>query len=102
MDPGEILSAEHVTFAERRAVLVAHAAAEREALAGRLAPLGNLDGSLGKLRAMRFQLPSLALGTGLGLSALLLALPTGRIPLVRGGIAVLHLAGSIRRLLSPR
>jgi hypothetical protein len=102
MDPGATLSAPHATFEARRDELVARAAREREALAHRFAPLGHVDGGLDRLRAMRSQLPTLGVGAGLGLTALLLALPTGRIPLVRGGIAILHLAGSVRRLFARR
>lgn len=102
MDPGAVVSAPAGTPAGRRALLVARAASEREALARHLAPLGALDSGLERLRTLKPQLPAIAVGAGLGLSALLLVLPAGRAPLVRGGIALLHLAGSVKRLLSPR
>jgi len=90
------------TLDERRAELVARAAAEREALSRQLALLGTLDGGLARLSSMKSRLPGIAMGAGLGLSALLLALPAGRFPLVRGGVALLHFAGSVRRLFSQR
>jgi hypothetical protein len=103
VDPrGEVVSAQRESFEARRAELVARAAAEREALALRFAPLGKLESGFDRLRRMNPQLPTIAMGGGLGLSALLLALPTGRIPLVRGAVALLHLAGSLRGLLSRR
>jgi hypothetical protein len=81
---------------------VARAAAEREALARQLALLGTLDSGLERLRVMKAQVPAIVIGAWLGLSALLLALPAGRSPLIRRGIAMLQLAGSVRRLLSSR
>jgi hypothetical protein len=102
MDSRSIVTAHEATFEARRDELVARAAREREAVAQRLAPLGNLGGGFDRFRAMRSQLATLGVGAGLGLTALLLALPTGRIPLIRGGIALLHLAGYVRRLLGGR
>jgi len=102
VDPGPLVSAPRGTLEARRAALVARAASEREALARQLAPLRTLDSGLERLRVMKPQLPAIVIGTGLGLSALLLALPAGRSPLIRGGIAMLQLAGSVRRLLSDR
>jgi hypothetical protein len=102
VDPRALVSAPRETYEARRAMLMARATAEREALAREFAPLGALDSGLERLRALKAQLPAIAMGTGLGLSALLLALPAGRTPLVRGGIALLHLAGSVRRLFSRR
>jgi hypothetical protein len=102
VDPETVVSAQGVTFEARRAALVARAAAEREAIAQKLAPLGALDTGFEKLRTMKAQFPAMSLGAGLGLSALLLVLPAGRSRLIRGGIAMFHLAGSVKRLLSPR
>ena len=102
MDPEAVVSGARETFEARRAALVARADAEREALARQLAPLGSLDSGLERLRQLKPQLPSIVVSAGLGLTAMLLALPAGRLPLVRGGIAALHLAGSVRRLLSRR
>jgi hypothetical protein len=102
VDPGALVSTPDETFEARRAVLVARAAAEREALARQFAAPMSLGDGLGWLRGMKPRLPTIALGAGLGISALLLALPVGRFPLVRGGVAVLSLAGSVRRLLSRR
>lgn len=102
MDPGEALSAERRMLEARRAELVARAAVEREALARRFAPLGKLERGFERMGGMSPQLPTFAVGGALGLTALLLALPTGRVPLVRGGIAILHLAGSVQKLLSRR
>jgi hypothetical protein len=96
------LSPHRETFEARRAELVARASEERDALARRLAPLGKVENGLEQLRGMGPQLPTMVMGAGLGLTAMLLALPIGRVPLVRGAIAVLHLAGSVRRLLSSR
>jgi len=96
------VSHSHETFEARRAALVARAAAERDALARRLAPLGAIDDGLHKLRMMKSQFPALSMGAGLGLSALLLALPAGKSRVVRGGIAMFHLAGSLKRLISGR
>jgi len=90
------------TFAARRVELVARAAAEREALARQLAPIAALDSGLERVRIVKSELAAAAMGAGLGLSALLMMLPVGRTPLVRGGIAMLHLAGSVRRLFSRR
>ena len=102
MDPGTVVSAQRGTHEARLTALVARAATEREALVHQLAPLAALDSNLESLRVMKSQLPAIAMGAGLGLSALLLALPAGLTPLVRGGIALFHLAGSVRRLFSRR
>ena len=102
MDPGTVVSAHGETLEARRAALVVRAAAEREAMARRLAPLGAMDTGLEKLRTIKSQFPAISLGAGLGLSALLLVLPAGRSRLIRGGIAMFHLAGSVKRLLSSR
>jgi hypothetical protein len=71
-------------------------------VARQLAPLGSLDRGLEKLRLLEPHLPAIATGAGLGLSALLLALPAGRSRLIRGGIALFHIAGSVKRLISHR
>jgi hypothetical protein len=96
------VSAARETFAARRAVLQERAAAERAALARQLAPIAALDSGLERVRIVKSELAAAAMGAGLGLSALLMMLPVGRTPLVRGGIAMLHLAGSVRRLCSRR
>jgi hypothetical protein len=90
------------TFEERRADLVARAAAERAEISRLVAPLAVFDDGLARLGALRSKLPGVAVGAGLGLSALLLALPVGRFPVVRGGVALLQLAGSVRRLFDRR
>jgi len=101
VDPGEaFVRAAQESLDARRAELVARAAAEREALAGMLAPLGTLDRGLERLETWKLDLPTTALGTGLALSALLLALPAGRSPVVRGGIALIQLATSVKRLFT--
>jgi len=84
----------------RRAALIAKAAADRAALGRQLEPLTNVPNSLGRFLALKSQLPGKALSAGLGISALLLALP--RLPLVRTGLALIQLASSVRRLLSRR
>jgi hypothetical protein len=89
-------------FAERRVALVARAAADRAAVARQLAPLGAVDGMLGRLEAARAQLPTLAAAAGFGLSALLLAFPSARFPVLRAGLALINLSGSVRRLFSRR
>lgn len=102
MDPEAVMSAGAETLESRRTALVARAATEREAMAQRLAPLGALDRGLEKLRLVKSQLPAVSVGVGLGLSALLLALPMGVSRVVRGGIAAFQLAGSVKKLLSRR
>ena len=102
MDPGAVVSAAQDRFDAARAELVARAAADRARLAGQLAPVAVVDRGLEKLRSMAGSLPGSAIGTGLALSALLLTLPAGRSPLVRGGVAVIQLAASVKRLLSRR
>ena len=102
MGPGPEVSRAPDALAARRASLVARAAVDREALAQQLAPLEAMDGWLGRLEAARAQLPSLAVGAGFGLSALLLAFPSARFPVLRAGLALISLAGSVRRLFSRR
>lgn len=102
MDPGAALSPPRETFEARRATLLARAATEREALARQLAPLAVLDRGLEMVWRLKTQLPLVTTGLGLGLSALLLALPTGRLPIVRGGVALLNLAGSVKGLFTRR
>ena len=99
MDPEAALSAQP-GIAERRAALVARAATERENVARQLAPIGTLDRWLERLESVKDHLPGLSMGTGLGLSALLLALPIGKLKVVRGGIAAFNLFGSLRKLFS--
>ena len=100
MDPGAFVSRWQASLDARRAELVARAAEDRARLAEQLAPVASLDRGLEKLRGMKDSLPGAAIGTGLALSALLLALPAGRSPILRGGIAVLQLAASVKRLFT--
>lgn len=94
------MSAKSDALEARRAELVARAAADRQVIVRQLAPLRRLDSGLAELAAWRHRLPGLAVGAGIGVSALLLALPRGRTPLLRGGLALVHLAGSVRKLFS--
>lgn len=100
MDPGALVSAAREALEARREELVARSAAQRAALAEQLAPLATLDRGLEKLRGLKLGMPTAAIGTGLALSALLLALPAGRSPVVRGGVALIQLAASVRRLFA--
>lgn len=84
----------------RRTRLVARADAERQAMAARLAPLGALDRGIERVRALGPALPAIAVGAGLGLTALLLVRPTSRSRALRTGLAMFHLAGSVKRLLA--
>ena len=88
------------TYEERLALLVARAAAEREAIGRQFEPIRKIDTGLAWLAQKKTELPTIALGAGLGLSALMLALPTGRSSLLRGGIALFQLAGSVKQLFS--
>ena len=90
------------TIDEARAQLVARAAAERVALSKQLEPFATLEGTLEQLSSKKSDLLSTSLGMGLGLSALLLALPAGQAPLVRGGIALFRLASSVRTFFKRR
>ncbi|HET9952309.1 MAG TPA: hypothetical protein VFS09_11005 [Candidatus Eisenbacteria bacterium] len=87
-------------YEERLALLVARAAAERAALGKQLEPIRKIDTGLAWLAEKKTQLPTIALGAGLGLSALMLVLPAGRSSLLRGGLALFQLAGSVKQLLS--
>ena len=100
MDPGAVLKTVQQDLEDRRAELVARSAADRAELAQQLEPLLKLERGLEKLRDMKLELPTTAIGTGLAMSALMLALPAGRSPLVRGGIAVIQLAASVKRLFT--
>jgi len=100
MDSGAIVSGASETYEERLALLVARAAAERDAIGRQFEPIRKIDAGLAWLVRTKTQLPTIALGAGLGLSALMLALPTGRSSLLRGGIALFQLAGSVKRLFS--
>ena len=100
MDPGALLSSVQRDLEARRAELVARASADRSAVARHLEPLAKIERGLEKLRDMKLALPATAIGTGLALSAMMLALPAGRSPLVRGGIAVVQLAASLKRLFT--
>jgi hypothetical protein len=86
----------------RRAALIARSAAEREALARQLAPLRSLHRGFAVLTALRQGWPGLAMGAGLGLSSLLVALFAGRTRLIRGAATLVQLAGSVRALFSRR
>jgi hypothetical protein len=96
------VSAARETIDQRRARLVSRAAAERESIARHLAPLGTLSDGLDRLRGINHRLPTVAVGVGLGLTALLLVLPGGPASLLRRGVALYHLAGSVGRLFSRR
>ena len=85
---------------DRLAELVQQAAADRAALSKQLEPVAKLERGLERLRAWKLDVPAVGVGTGLALSALLLALPAGRSPIVRGGIALVQLATSVKRLFS--
>jgi hypothetical protein len=100
VDPGAVLKTVQQDLEDRRAELVARSAADRAELAQQLEPLLKLERGLEKLRDMKLELPTTAIGTGLAMSALMLALPAGRSPLVRGGIAVIQLAASVKRLFT--
>ena len=100
MDPGAVLKTVQQDLEDRRAELVARAAADRAGLTQQLEPLLRLERGLEKLRDLKLQLPTTAIGTGLALSAMMLALPAGRSPLLRGGIAVIQLAASVKRLFT--
>jgi hypothetical protein len=90
------------TIDEARAQLVARAAAERVALSKQLEPFATLEGTLAQMSVKKPELLSTSLGMGLGLSALLLALPVGQAPLLRGGIALFRLASSVRTFFKRR
>ena len=94
------MSAAQDARAARRSELVARAAKDRAAVAELLAPIAKLDRGLEKLREFRSSLPGSVISTGLALSAMLLALPAGRSPIVRGGVAILQLAASVKRLFT--
>ena len=96
------MSAERDRREARRAELVARAASDRTALGRRLEPVMKVDRVIERLSALRHDPRSAAIGTGLGLAALLLAMPTGRSPVVRGGIALLQLGASVWRLFTRR
>ena len=86
----------------RRAALSARADTQREDLAQQFAPIAALDAGIDRLRVVSAGLAPIVVGAGLGLSALVMALPVGGTPAVRGGVALLHLAGSVRRLFLRR
>jgi hypothetical protein len=100
VDPRAVLKTVQQDLEDRRAELVARAAADRAGLTQQLEPLLKLERGLEKLRDLTLGLPTTAIGTGLALSAMMLALPAGRSPLVRGGIAVIQLAASVKRLFT--
>ena len=103
MDPGAVVSGADDSYEVRLARLVGRAQAERDALGAQFEPIRRIDTGLEWLARKRTQLPTVALGAGLGLSALLLALPSGRSSILRGGIALFQLAGSVKQLIArPR
>jgi hypothetical protein len=85
-----------------RAELVARADADRRGLSAQLAGLGALEDGVGQFGLVKPQLPGLAMGASLGLSALLLALPPGQATVLRAGFAVFRLANSVRKLFTHR
>ena len=96
------MSGQNGTIREQRERLVARAAAERSALSKQLEPFSTLEGALEHLSGKKQELPGISVGLGLGLSALLMALPAGQAPLLRGGIALFRLASSVRALFKRR
>ena len=78
---------------------MARAALEREIVARQLAPIATLGRWLEQAASISTRLPGIAVGAGLGLSALLLVLPRG-LPVVRAGLAAFNLVRSVRRLFS--
>jgi hypothetical protein len=90
------------TLEEQRDQLVARAAAQRLELSRQLERFATLEGAVERLSGAKAALPGMSVGLGLGLSALLLALPAGQTPLVRGGIALFRLASSVRALFKRR
>ena len=102
MDPAAAVSDKVETLEMQRQRLVARAAAQRVALSKQLEPFSTLEGTLKRLSGAKAELPGMSVGMGLGLSALLLALPAGQTPLVRGGIALFRLASSVRSFFKRR
>jgi hypothetical protein len=100
VDPGEAVSREPSARDEQLARLIARSAAERREIGEQFEPIRRVDTGLEWLAGQKTQLPTIALGAGLGLSALMLALGGGRSSVVRGGIALFRLAGSVKRLVS--
>ena len=94
------MSSGRESFRARRAVLVARAASERQALSHQLAPLASIESGLERLRSLKSKLSPITIGAGLGLTALLLVLPGGRAKVLRSGMALFHLAGSLQRLIA--
>jgi hypothetical protein len=102
MAPEAAVSGEQGTIQEQRQRLVARAAAERVALSKKMEPFSTIEGALERLSANKPELLGSSLGLGLGLSALLLALPVGQAPIVRGGIALFRFARSVRTFFKRR
>lgn len=102
MDRQAALSGSAGTVQEQRERLVARAAAQRVALSKQLEPFSTLEGTLERLSGKKAELPGMSVGLGLGLSALVLALPAGQAPLLRGGIALFRLANSVRTFFKRR
>lgn len=97
MDPGTVVSSKREGYATRRAALVGRAATHRQELSRQLSPLTLGLERLGPIQA---KLPAISIGAGLGLTALLLVLPGRRMKVLQSGLAMFHLAGSVRRLLA--
>ncbi len=86
--------------AARRARLVARADSERRWLAERLAPVAAFDDGVARIARIPSRHKALAAGLGLGLGAVMLLMPGTRGRALRTGFALVHLAGSVRRLIS--
>lgn len=96
------MSAAREALAARRAELVARAALDRAAIAKQLEFVRSIEGGLERLGQTKPELPALAVSAGLGLSALLLALPSGQGKILKAGLSLFRLAGSVRKLFSAR
>src|SRR5262245_40387912 len=104
MGPREVVlvSTGEKSHEARLAELVARAAADRARLAQQLDPVTRVDRAFDELREWKQGWPAAAMGGGRALSAMLLTLPAGRSPIVRGGIALFQLASSVRRLFAKQ
>jgi hypothetical protein len=86
----------------KRAELVARAAADREAFGKYVDVFQSIETGIAQFGTVRAELPSAAVGAGLGLSALMLALPSGHASVLKAGIALFKFAGSVRRMFTGR